>query len=173
VSSDRRPIYAGRIVDLGLERARLPDGREVELEIIRHPGAAAVVPLHDDGTVTLVHQHRHAAGGMIYEIPAGVLEPGEPPAACAARELREEVGLVAGRLELLTPLMTTPGFTDETIWIYLGGALTSAPAAPDDDEYLRPARMPLERALTMIDAGEIVDGKSVCGLLMAWRRQRR
>ena len=85
MSSDRRPIYAGRIVDLGLERARLPDGREVELEIIRHPGAAAVVPLHDDGTVTLVHQHRHAAGGMIYEIPAGVLEPGEPPAACAAR----------------------------------------------------------------------------------------
>ncbi len=170
--SDRRPIFEGRIVNLGLERARLPDGREVELEIIRHPGAAAAVPLHADGTVTLVYQYRHAAGGMIYEIPAGVLEPGEDPATCAGRELREEAALVAGRLELLSPLMTTPGFTDERIWIYLARDLAPGVADLDDDEYLRPVRMPLARALAMIDAGEIVDAKSICGLLLAWRRQQ-
>ncbi len=167
---NRRPIFAGRIVNLGLETATLPDGRAVELEVIRHPGAAAVVPLHDDGSVTLVHQYRHAGGGMFLELPAGVLEPGEAPEVCAARELAEEVNLAARRFELLTALHTTPGFTDERIWIYLARGLRHAPGELDDDEYLRPVRLPLAEAVSKVEAGEITDGKTACGLLLAARR---
>jgi ADP-ribose pyrophosphatase len=155
---NRRPIFAGRIVNLGLETATLPDGRAVELEVIRHPGAAAVVPLHDDGSVTLVHQYRHAGGGMFLELPAGVLE------------LAEEVNLAARRFELLTALHTTPGFTDERIWIYLARGLRHAPGELDDDEYLRPVRLPLAEAVSKVEAGEITDGKTACGLLLAARR---
>ena len=139
----RKPIYKGRIVDLGLETATLPSGRQVELEVIRHPGAAAVVPLHADGTVTLVHQYRHAGGGMHYEIPAGVLEPGEEPRACAARELAEEVHLQAASFEHLATIHTTPGFTDERIHLFLATDLAPAPGEPEPDEYIRVVRMPL------------------------------
>ena len=164
----RRPIYQGRIVDLGLETATLPDGRTVELEVIRHPGAAAVVPVHDDGTVTLVHQHRHAGGGMHYEVPAGVLEPGEPPEQCAARELGEEVQLRAGRLVPLGAIHTTPGFTDERIWLFRAEALSPSPDQPDEDEYIRVVRMPVEQALAMVRDGRITDGKTICALHLAF-----
>ncbi len=165
--SERRSIYRGRIVDLGLETATLPDGREVELEVVRHPGAAAVLPLHDDGSVTLVRQYRHAGGGMFLELPAGVLEPGEDPARCAARELAEEVELAAARWRLLTALHTTPGFTDERIWIYLAQGLSHSPGELDEDEYLHPVRMPLDEAIGRVLSGEITDGKTACGLLLA------
>jgi ADP-ribose pyrophosphatase len=164
----RKPIYSGRIVDLGLETVTLPNGVAVELEIIRHPGAAAVVPLHADGTVTLVRQYRHAGGGMHIEIPAGVLEAGEDPAQCAARELSEEVQLAAGRLTLLSAIHTTPGFTDERIHLYLGTALTPTDGQPDADEYLQPIRMPLTEAVARVRSGEITDGKTICGLLLAY-----
>lgn len=163
----RQPLYEGRIVKLGLEQAELPDGRRLTLEIIRHPGAAAVVPLHDDGTVTLVHQHRHAAGGLIYEVPAGVLDGGEAPERCAARELAEEVQLSAGHLRLLSVIHTTPGFTDERIWLYLGTALAAAPGAPEADEHLRPVRMPFAEALAMCRDGRITDAKTICALHLA------
>lgn len=170
--SDRRPIYKGRVVDLGLETARLPDGRTVELEVIRHPGAAAVVPLHDDGTVTLVHQYRHAGGGMHFEVPAGVLEPDEAPAACAHRELAEEVQLQAGQLQLLTTIHTTPGFTDERIHLFLATGLGPADGSLDEDEYLHVVRMPLEQALAMTADGRLTDGKTICALHLAARATR-
>ena len=163
----RKSIYRGRIVDLGLETVTLPSGVTVELEIIRHPGASAVVPLHRDGTVTLVRQYRHAGGGMHYEIPAGVLEAGEAPEACAARELSEEVQLAAGTLTPLTTIHTTPGFTDERIHIFLGTNLSGTDGVPEEDEYLQPVRMPLSEAVARIHAGEITDGKTICGLLLA------
>jgi ADP-ribose pyrophosphatase len=120
----RSPIYKGRIVDLGLEDVVLPNGAKVQLEVIRHRGASAIVPLHDDRTVTLVHQFRHAAGGMIWEVPAGVLDGGEAPETCAARELREEVQLEARTLTPIGSILTTPGFTDERIHLFLAeGAL--------------------------------------------------
>ena len=116
----RRQVYRGRIVDLGIERVTLPNGVEVELEIIRHPGAAAVVAVDAEGRVTLIRQFRHAAGGYIWELPAGVLDhPGESPEACAGRELLEETGLRAARLTPLTTIFTTPGFTDERIHLFL------------------------------------------------------
>ena len=164
---DREVLYAGRIVNLGLETATLPDGRAVTLEVIRHPGAAAVVPVHDDGSVTLVHQYRHAGGGMHYEVPAGVLEPGEPPEQCARRELAEEAQLTASRLEPLGPIHTTPGFTDERIWLFKATGLGVSPAQPEDDEYIRLVRLPVEEVLAMIRDGRITDAKTICALFLA------
>ncbi len=106
-------IYKGRIVNLNLETVTLPNGAMVELEVIHHPGAAAVVPLKDARTVILIRQYRHAVGGYIYEIPAGKLHPGEDPRECALRELEEEIGYKAGELQHVTSAYTTPGFTDE------------------------------------------------------------
>lgn len=167
----RRTIYQGRVVDFGLEEARMPDGRTITLEIVRHPGAAAVLPLHEDGTVTLIHQHRHAAGGLIYEVPAGVLEKDETPEGCAARELAEEVQLRAERLQPLTTIHTTPGFTNERIHLFLATGLQEAEGQADDDEYLRAVRLPLSEAIGMIEAGRITDAKTVCALLLAARTQ--
>lgn len=143
----------------------LPNGVEVALEILRHPGASAVVPLHDDGTVTLIRQHRHAAGGEIWEIPAGKLDPGETPEQCAARELREEVGLV-GTLTRLTTILTTPAFTDERIHLYVATELVSVPTELDEDEVIHPVRVPLAQAVAMARSGEIADGKTLVALLL-------
>jgi ADP-ribose pyrophosphatase len=139
----------------------------IELEILRHPGAAAVVPLHADGSVTLIRQYRHAAGGMIWEIPAGKLEPGEPPAECAARELEEEAGVGCAQLRLLTTIFTTPGFTDEVIHLYLATGLSEVPARPEADEVIERHRLPAAQVLSMIRSGEITDGKSICALMLA------
>ena len=163
----RRVVFEGRIVRLGLETATLPNGQTVTLEVIRHPGAAAVVPIHPDGTVTLVHQYRHAAGGMVYEIPAGVLEPGEAPEDCAARELSEEVQLSAHVLTLLTTIHTTPGFTDERIHLFVAQDLRATDGKPEADEFIRIVRMPMALALQMARDGRITDGKTICGLTLA------
>lgn len=161
---NRRPVYQGRVVNLGIETAVFPDGRRVEIEVIRHPGAAAVLPVHDDGSVTLIRQHRHAAGGLTVEVPAGVLEPGERPEECAARELAEEAQLRAARLRLLGAIHTTPGFTDERIWLFAAEGLEPAPGAPEADEYIRVERISAERALAMVREGAITDGKTICAL---------
>ena len=118
-SANTRNIYSGKIITLNIDTVTLPNGVTIDLEMVRHPGAAAVVPLKEDGTVVLIKQFRHAAGGFIYEIPAGKLHPGEDPKDCAARELEEEIGYQAGKLELLSSIFTAPGFTDEVIHVYL------------------------------------------------------
>jgi ADP-ribose pyrophosphatase len=166
-----RPIYAGRIVRLEEQTVELPNGHTVDLEIVHHPGAAAVVPLHDDGGVTLVHQYRHAAGGYLYEVPAGLLEPGEEPLECARRELTEETGLTADRVEPLLSYRTTPGFSDEVVHLFLATGLTQGKADLGHDEVIESVRMPLDEALNRLRAGEISDGKTVIALLaMADRR---
>ena len=164
----RRSIHTSAIGDYGVETVALPNGRVVDLAVLRHPGAAAVVPLHADGTVTLIRQHRHAAGGTIWEIPAGKLDPGESPAVCAARELAEEAGLV-GTLVHLTTIHTTPAFTDEVIHLYVATDLTDVPTQLDDDEVIAPVRMPLADALALIARGEMTDAKSIVALLMVER----
>jgi ADP-ribose diphosphatase len=165
----RREIYRGRIVDLGIEPVTLPNGAEVELEVVRHPGAAAVVAVDDAGCVVLIRQFRHAAGGYIWEVPAGVLDrPGEAPEACAARELLEETGVRAGRLTPLAAIFTTPGFTDERIHLVLAQDLSQEQAAPGHDEVIAEVtRTPLREALAMIRRGDIVDSKTICGLYLA------
>ena len=144
----RRNIYTGKVVTLNVDTVLLPNGVTVDLETIRHPGAAAVVPIKDDGTVVLIRQFRHAAGGFIYEIPAGKLSPGEEPLQCAARELEEEVGYRASSFELLSSIFTAPGFADEVIHVYKATGLTKGRQQLDRDEVLEIVEMPLHLAIT-------------------------
>jgi ADP-ribose pyrophosphatase len=160
-------IYKGRIVDLRLEEVTLPNQATVTLEMIRHPGAAAVVAVDDARLVTLIHQFRHAAGGFIWEIPAGKLDAGEQPAHCAARELREEAGLAAAEFIPLGSILTAPGFCDERIHLFLARQLTAVPQQLDDDEVLSVSHLPLAHAIEMIRTGEIQDAKSIAGLHQA------
>jgi ADP-ribose pyrophosphatase len=168
-----RPLHQGRIVDLRIDTVRFPDGSLREMEMIRHSGAAAVLPLLDprdtaDPLVLLVRQYRYAGGGFILEVPAGRPDaPGEPWERCAARELEEETGLVPGRLTRLTSILTTPGFTDERIHLFLAEDLRPGTQNRDADEFLELVRLPLSEALELVRREEIVDGKTICTLLYA------
>jgi ADP-ribose pyrophosphatase len=164
-------IYQGRVVNLRRERVTLPSGNTVDLDLMRHPGASAIVALDDEERVVLIHQYRHAAGGMLWEIPAGTLDDGEAPAVCAARELVEEAGVRAGQLEDLGFIFTVPGFCDERIHLFLARDLEEVEAAPEDDEFIGEVRrVPLSDALRMIDDGELQDAKSSVALLRVARR---
>jgi ADP-ribose pyrophosphatase len=166
-----RNIYTGKVVTLNVDTVQLPNGFTVDLETIRHPGAAAVVPVKDDGTVVLIRQFRHAAGGFIYEIPAGKLDRGEDPVSCAARELEEEVGYRASSFELLSSIFTAPGFADEVIHIYKAVGLTKGTQHLDRDEVLEIVEMPLDEAIKNIEGGTIRDGKTIVGLQAVYIRK--
>lgn len=157
-------IYSGKVLILNRETVTLPNGQSTDLEIIRHPGASAVVPVTDNGTILLIRQFRHAAGGFIYEIPAGKLHPQEDPRICAARELEEEIGYRADRLEFLTSIWTAPGFTDEVIHIYRGTGLHPGSQQLDPDEVLEVVEWTLEKAIAGIQIGTIRDAKTIIGL---------
>ena len=161
-------IYKGRVLDFGVEEVRLPNGRTVQLEMVRHPGASAVVPLEEDGRVVMIRQFRHAAGGTIYEIPAGRLDPGEDPLEGAKRERAEEAGRQAARGERLGAIWTTPGFTDEKIHLFLARHLTPVSQALEHDEVIEVVERPLSELIAMIRRGEISDGKTICGLMLAY-----
>ena len=165
-----RNIYTGKVVILNVDTVELPNGVTVDLETIRHPGAAAVVPIKDDGTVVLIRQFRHAAGGFIYEIPAGKLAPGEDPSNCASRELEEEVGYRAASFELLSSIFTAPGFADEVIHIYKATGLMKGRQQLDRDEVLEIVEMPLQLAIARIQNGMIRDGKTIVGLQAVYIR---
>lgn len=166
-----RTIHKGRIVHLCQDSVRFPDGSTGELELIRHSGAAAVVPVLGDADaldpeIVLVRQFRYGAGGDIYEIPAGRPDrAGEPWENVAARELEEETGYVAGSLRRLTTLYTTPGFTDERIHVFLATGLSKGAAALDDDEFVEVRTMRLADAIQAIEDGRVIDAKSVAGVL--------
>ena len=164
---ERREVFKGRVVDLSVDRVKMPNGKTTELEIIRHPGAAAMVPLTDSADVLLVRQYRYATGSWLLEVPAGKLDQGEKPEVCAARELVEEVGMEPAELVPLGWIWTTPGFTDEKIWLYLCRGLTPAQQDLQDDEVLTVESRSLEEAVEMVRQGEICDSKSVCALLQA------
>jgi len=166
-------VHRGRIVHLSLDEVAFPDGSSGEIEMIRHSGAAAVLPVLDsldaeDPTILLVHQFRYAGGGYLYEVPAGRPdEPGEPWEVCAARELEEETGWIAGRLVPLTSILTTPGFTDERIHLFLATDLREGSTGRDADEFMELVTMPLSQALQMIEDGRITDSKTICTVLYA------
>ena len=162
---ERRSIYDGRVVRLSVDRVRLPNGNVAELEVIRHPGAAAVVPVDDEGRVLLVRQYRYAAGGWLLEVPAGKLDADEPPEVCARREVEEETGQRPGRLVSMGWIFTTPGFTDERIWLFLATGLHPTRQRLQHDEVLTVERLPLDEAVRRAASGEIRDAKSVCALL--------
>jgi len=165
---DSETIYDGRILRVERWQVTLPSGNTAPREIVVHNGAAAVVPVFEDGTTLLVRQHRVSVDRVTLEIPAGKLDhKGEDPRECAVRELREETGLCAGRMTELTSLLTTPGFCTEKIGIYLAQDLSQGEMDLDEDEFLGLVRMPLEEACAMVMRGEIRDSKTICGLLMA------
>ena len=165
---DGETKFDGQIITVERWRVRLPDGREAAREIVLHKGAAAVVPVDQQGYVTLVRQHRVAIDEMMLEIPAGKLDfEGEDPFACAQRELLEETGLQVGKWQKLAHVVTTPGFCTERIALYLATELRQSAPRPDADEFLGLLRLPLSEAVAQVFQGKITDAKTCLGLLMA------
>lgn len=165
-------IFSGRIVSLAVEEHELPDGRRASFEIVRHPGGAAVLPVLEDGRVVLINQFRPAGGGMVLEIPAGRLEPDEPPEDCVRRELQEEVGFRPGNVEKLGQMLTAVGFCDEVVHLYLANDLVPVPRAPEPDEYIEVLTMTVDEALQLVRDGRISDGKTQLALLLYGERLR-
>ena len=163
VASQR--VYEGRLVNLRVDTVRLENGRLAEREIVEHPGAVAVVALDEYDNVILVRQFRKAAEKELLEIPAGTLEPGEKPIACARRELEEETGYQAECLEQLSSFYPSPGFCTEHIHLYLAAGLHKGHSAPEDDEAIETVKVPLSDIPAMVSQGEICDGKTIAGLL--------
>ncbi len=168
-SMAKQVIYDGRVIHVEVHEIALSNGSRAKRELVRHPGAVAIVPLEPDQRVVLVEQFRFAAGRVLLEIPAGTLEGGEDPDVCAERELREETGLRPGSLQKLGGIYVAPGYTTEFIHLYLARDLIHDPLVMDADEDIRTVRMPLAEALTKIETGEIIDGKSVTALLRVAR----
>ena len=165
-------VYTGRVVSLDVDTVQFPDGSTGELEMMRHPGASAVVPFlsdprGDDPQILLIRQYRYAADGYLYEIPAGRLDKAEDPRDCAIRELKEETGCTAERMDHLFSFFTTPGFTDEKIHVFMATGLVTGETKHEADEFLDLQPMLLSRALEMVEAGEIVDAKTALGILYA------
>lgn len=168
ISSER--LYTGRIVNLDRDTVRFPDGSVGQLEMLRHPGASAVVPFIDhprdqDPRVLLIRQFRHAAEAFIWEVPAGRLDPGESPEACAHRELEEETGMRARTIERLTTIYTTPGFTDERIHLFLARDLETGTAGREPDEFMEMQMVRWSEVGRLIQAGAIQDGKTLTALM--------
>jgi ADP-ribose pyrophosphatase len=165
-----RREYTGRVINLDIDQVRFPNGKVGELEMIRHSGASAVLPFlgdpaGEDPTILLIRQYRYAADGFIYEIPAGRLEPGEPPEQCAVRELREETGCTAAKMEHLYTMYTTPGFTDEKIHLFVATGLERGESALESDEFVEVVPTTMTSALRLIKDGAINDAKTALSIL--------
>ena len=162
-------VYRGRLI--GVARDTVREGEKTYVrEVVRHPGGAAVVAYFADGTVALVSQYRHPTVRYLLELPAGKLDPGERPEETAAREMEEELGVVAGRLEQLTEFYTTPGFCAEKLWVFLATDLSETARRCEEDEIIEVVRLPFARALALVISNEIDDAKTIIGLLLAARR---
>lgn len=163
-----REIYSGRLIRLNSETVSLPNGNDVELDIVHHPGGAVAVALNGADEVCMLRQFRHAVGGVIWELPAGCIDPGESePLATARRELEEEAGVVARDWQSLGSIYTTPGFCDEVLYLFLARGLEETRTDHGEDELIEVRWLPLDDALRMVMDNEIRDGKTVAGLFKA------
>ena len=169
MSHTTRSIYEGRVVKLGIESLTLPNGVALELEVVRHPGGAAVAALDEQDRVCMLRQYRHAVGGWIWELPAGKLEPGETAGTTASRELVEEAGLRAESWEKLGEILVTPGFCDEVIHLFLARNLTDTDTQQESHELIEIHWMPFRDALGKVYDGTINDAKTMLGLMLAER----
>jgi ADP-ribose pyrophosphatase len=168
-----RKVYSGRVFELHVDNVTLENGATVDMDVIRHPGAAAIVPLTAQGGVLLIRQFRYAIGADIWEIPAGTLYPGESPLVCARRELEEEVGILAARWSPLGEITPLPGYSDEVIHLFVAREHTPGRQRLDADELLAVQEVPFEKALTMIATKAIRDAKTIAALLLAARSPYR
>lgn len=153
-------IFAGKVIQVQVEDIELPNGKLGKREIVKHPGAVAIIPITRENKLVLVRQYRKALDKVIYEIPAGKLEAGEQPEDCASRELKEETGYTARKLSLVTSFYTSPGFADEIIYIYEAAEIEAGIATPDQDEFVERVEVSLEEALALIQKDEIHDAKT-------------
>jgi ADP-ribose pyrophosphatase len=163
---DSKQIFSGRVFDVTVDTVREGDKTYVR-EVVHHPGSAVIVPAFNDGEIAMVRQYRHPAVRYLLELPAGTLNEKERPEEGAARELEEELGLVAGKMEKLCEFFVSPGFCSEKMWVYLATDLTETAQRLEDDEAIEVVRLPLSRALQMITDGEIEDAKTIIGLMLA------
>jgi ADP-ribose diphosphatase len=159
-------IFRGRVFEVTIDTIREGD-KTYRREVVHHPGSAVIIPMYEDGSIALVRQYRHPAVRYLLEAPAGTLRRGEEPEEGAARELEEELGVVAGRLEKLTEFFVSPGFCEEKMWVYLATQLTGTAQQLEDDEILEIVRLPFFQALGMITTGEIEDAKTIIGMMLA------
>jgi ADP-ribose pyrophosphatase len=159
-------VFAGRVFTVTVDTIREGD-ITYQREVVHHRGSAVIIPVFDDGTIALVQQYRHPAVRYLLEAPAGTLERGEVPEEGAARELEEELGFVAGRIEKLAEFFVSPGFCEEKMWVYLATDLTETKQRLEDDEILEVTRIPFSQALSMITTGEIEDAKTIIGVMLA------
>ena len=166
----QRRVYDGRILNVRVDEAILPNGKTVTREVIEHHGACGIVAFDEEGKLLMVRQYRYPMACELLELPAGKIDPGETPDACAARELEEETGLRAGKMEKLTHVVTTPGFCTEQIGLYLATELSQHEDHPDPDEFLHVEKMPLSEAVSRVMSGELCDAKTALGRLMAWQK---
>ncbi len=165
-------IHDGNVVKLGIETISLPTGETMQLEVVRHPGGAAVVAIDDRQRVCLLRQYRHAAGGWLWELPAGKIDAPETPDHTAKRELQEEAGVVADTWQSLGSFLSTPGFCDERIYLYLATGLHQAKAEPHPHEVIEVHWKSFDETLEMCEQGEIDDGKTLLGLIRTAAIQR-
>ncbi len=160
-----RRIYEGKIVNLRVDEVELPNGARSKREVVEHADSVAIVPVLDDGRIVLIRQFRLPAEGVLLEIPAGVVDPGESPEECARRELAEEIGYAPGRLEPLFSMYLAPGYCSELIHLFVASELKPAHSTADADEFIEPAIMTPEEARRLIDDGSIRDAKTIAGVL--------
>jgi ADP-ribose pyrophosphatase len=163
---DSKEVFRGRVFDVTVDTIREGD-KTYQRDVVHHPGSAVIVPVFEDGTIALVRQYRHPAVRYLLEVPAGTLNRGEVPEEGAARELEEELGLVAGCLEKLSEFFVSPGFCEEKMWLYLATELTETQQRLEDDEILEVVRIPFTQALSMITTGEIEDAKTIIGIMLS------
>jgi ADP-ribose pyrophosphatase len=163
---DSKEIFSGRVFTISVDTIQEGD-KTYQREVVHHPGSAVIIPVFEDGTIALVRQYRHPAVRFLLEAPAGTLRRGEIPEDGAARELEEELGVVARRMEKLSEFFVSPGFCEEKMWVYLATELTETQQQLEDDEILDVVRIPFSQALGMITTGEIEDAKTIVGVMLA------
>jgi len=172
---DKELIWRGKVYDFNCHHLLLPNGKKTEIGVIHHPGSSAIIPISEDGAVTLVYQHRSAVDQDIYELPSGSMLPGEDPLTCAKRELQEECGLQGNRFEKIGEFLIAPWYSDEKIYLFIATELVPCEQHLDEDEFLTTHRFTFDQVLSMVEKGEIQDATTIIGLKLAypiWQKKK-